>query len=85
MLGNQYFKDGEPTVALGYYEKSVAGRPNDWASRHNLGEAYGALGRFEAAVEQLAIAQSLDPQQPSTRRALAYYRDQLANHPRFDR
>jgi hypothetical protein len=77
LLGNEYFKGGARATSVEYYERALAGRPNDWAIRHNLGEAYGSLGKDEQAVEQLTAALALDPSRDSTRRALTYYRARL--------
>jgi len=77
LLGNQYFRDGQHEAALPFYERAAVGRPNDWKIHHNLGEAYGAVGRYRQAVQALVDAQRLDPSKPSTMRALAYYRSLL--------
>ena len=77
LLGNEYFKDGARATAVEYYERAVAGRPDDWAIRHNLGEAYGTIGKYGQAIEQLETALVLDPSRDSTRRALRYYRERV--------
>ncbi|MDX2053793.1 MAG: glycosyltransferase family 39 protein [Polyangiaceae bacterium] len=82
LLGNQYFRDGEHHASLPFYERAASGRPGDWKIHHNLGEAYGATGHYRKAVETLERAQQLDPTQPSTARALSYYRSMLESEPR---
>lgn len=80
-LGNEYYRAGAPLEAARYFELAIAGRPDSWAMRHNLGEVYGVLGKHREAVDQLRIARRLDPTQPRTTRALAHYAELLRERP----
>jgi tetratricopeptide (TPR) repeat protein len=73
LLGNGYFQAGNRARAVELFERAARGNPNSWKIRHNLGEAYGAVGRYQAAIDELSAARSLDPGALSTERALAYY------------
>jgi 4-amino-4-deoxy-L-arabinose transferase-like glycosyltransferase len=78
LLGNGYFAAHAPEIAIHHFERAAAGNPNSWKIRHNLGEAYGSVGRYGAAVVELTFAARLDPKAASTQRALLYYRSALS-------
>ena len=53
-LGFSHRKAGRVLVGLGYYQEALRIDPNYTLVREYMGEAYLALGDFEAAKEQLA-------------------------------
>ncbi len=57
-------KKGRPELALHFLREKVERAPGDPATWHNLGVAYGELGRYEDAVEVFKKAIELRPDSP---------------------
>jgi tetratricopeptide (TPR) repeat protein len=63
-----HFQEGRLQEAAAAYEKLVEEEPRDGALRASLGGVYGAMGRYDEALDQLAEAERLEPLNPE-----AYY------------
>ena len=92
-----YFQEKRYDESAKAYEKLIAQNPNDGGLYASLGGVYGAMGRYDDALAQLARAEKLEPLNPETyyNRALIYerrgdkekavgeYRSALRYNPRY--
>ncbi|MEP2307227.1 glycosyltransferase family 39 protein [Rhodopirellula bahusiensis] len=88
-------KSGDFDVSIEWLEKSIALEPESPVPHYNLAGAYLMTDKVDAAIEQLMIAKSLDPnlvevdrtlgslleRQGKTDRALYHYREALRGNP----
>lgn len=65
-LAAMHFQAGRHAEAARAYERLIEQSPEDGALRASLAGAYGAMGRYEDALEQLAVSEKLDPLNPET-------------------
>ncbi|MGH7545154.1 MAG: tetratricopeptide repeat protein, partial [Gemmatimonadota bacterium] len=68
--GNRAYRRGGVEEAVAAYRRAVEKKPDDAAARYNLGTAYLADGRADAALPHLARATEAEPPEL---RARAFY------------
>ena len=69
-LARALFDSGRYTEASAFFRELIARRPDDDYAQFGLGLALTRLGRFDSAVEHLALAAAMRPQRPEYVQAL---------------
>lgn len=65
-LAAVHFQAGRFSEAAAAYEELLKQNPSDGALHASLGGTYGALGRYDEALANLALAEQLEPLNPET-------------------
>jgi len=65
-LASMHFEAGDYAEAVAAYQKLLAEKPDDGALHASLAGAYGAMGRYDEALAELAQAERLAPLNPET-------------------
>lgn len=60
-MGECYFAQGDPSMAVTYLNKGLADDPSNYQAERSLAKAYWALRKYYAAQKALEIAASLSP------------------------
>jgi tetratricopeptide (TPR) repeat protein len=65
-IGNLYYDAQQYAVAVDYYERALAAKPEDAAVRTDLGTSYWYMGNADQAIAEFNKALSYEPTNPNT-------------------
>jgi tetratricopeptide (TPR) repeat protein len=65
-LARAHSMQGEPEIAINYYQEALLKGPGDFATNYNLGELYLAIGLVPDATRYFLLAKRIEPEIPET-------------------